>query len=84
MQRVYEIKVNNIYIGTFGNADGVALWQALSEEPGAVNVSESRLADWQDLPDDDIRTLLESAKAAGFIDDYDMKYLFINMDPVEY
>ncbi|QLL77648.1 hypothetical protein GTO87_02945 [Ligilactobacillus saerimneri] len=72
MQRVYEVKVNNIYIGTFEEADGVGLWQALSEEPGAVNVPESRLADWQDLPDDNVRTLLESAKAAGFIDDYDM------------
>lgn len=72
MERVYEVKVNNIYIGTFEESDGVALWQALSEEPGTVNVSESRLADWQDLPDDNIRTLLESAKAAGFIDNYDM------------
>lgn len=72
MQRVYEVKVNNIYIGTFEKADGVGLWQALSEEPGAVNVPESRVADWQDLPDDDIGTLLAAAKAAGFIDDYDM------------
>lgn len=72
MERVYEVKTNNIFIGTFEKADGVSLWQALSEEPGAVNVPESRLADWQDLPDDSIRTLLESAKAAGFIDSYDM------------
>lgn len=69
----YEVKANNIFIGTFEKTDGVALWQALSEEPGAVNVSESRLADWQDLPDDDIRTLLESAKVAGFIEDYDIE-----------
>ena len=68
----YEVKTNNIFIGEFEAGNGVALWQALSEEAGAVNVPESRLADWQDLPDDNIRTLLESAKAAGFIDNYDM------------
>lgn len=72
MERVYEVEVNNIYIGTFEESDGVALWQALSEEPGAVNVPENRLADWQDLPDDNLTTLLESTKAVGFIDDYDM------------
>lgn len=72
MEKIYEVKTNNVFIGAFEKADGVGLWQALSEEPGAVNVSKSRLADWQDLPDDNIRTLLESAKAAGFIDSYDM------------
>lgn len=66
------MKTNNIFIGAFEESNGVELWQALSEEPGAVNVPESRLTDWQDLPDDNIRTLLESAKAAGFIEDYDM------------
>ncbi|QBK08450.1 hypothetical protein FORC83_p069 (plasmid) [Campylobacter jejuni] len=69
----YEVKANNIFVGEFEKADGVALWQVLSEEPGAVNVSESQLTDWQDLPDDNIRTLLESAKAAGFIDNYDIE-----------
>ena len=68
----YEVTTNGVYIGEFAYWEGERLWQALSEEPGAVNVSESRLADWQDLPIDDLPTVLKAAKAAGFIDDYDM------------
>lgn len=54
--------------------DGEGLWQAMSEElTGLVpDGDDDRLEDWQDLPDDDIETLLQSAKEEGFINDYDI------------
>lgn len=54
--------------------DGEGLWQAMSEELTDLvpDVDDDRLADWQDLPDDDIETLLQSAKEEGFINDYDI------------
>lgn len=57
--------------------DGEGLWQAMSEElTGLVpDGDDDRLADWQDLPDDDLETLLRSAKEEGFISDYDIDEL---------
>lgn len=55
--------------------DGEGLWQAMSEELTDLvpDGDDDRLADWQDLPDDDIETLLQSAKEEGFISDYDIE-----------
>lgn len=55
--------------------DGEGLWQAMSKElTGLVpDGDDDRLEDWQDLPDDDIETLLQSAKEEGFIKDYDIE-----------
>ena len=55
--------------------DGEGLWQAMSEELTDLvpDGDDDRLADWQDLPDDDIETLLQSAKEEGFIKDYDIE-----------
>lgn len=57
--------------------DGEGLWQAMSEElTGLVSDGDDdRLADWQDLPDDDLETLLHCAKEEGFINDYDIDEL---------
>lgn len=56
--------------------DGEGLWQAMSEELDLVpDGDDDRLADWQDLPDDDIDTLLHCAKEEGFIKDYDVNEL---------
>lgn len=57
--------------------DGEGLWQAMSEElTGLVpDGDDDRLADWQDLPDDDLETLLHCAKEEGFIKDYDIDEL---------
>lgn len=56
--------------------DGEGLWQAMSEELDLVpDGDDDRLADWQDLPDDDIDTLLHCAKEEGFIKDYDIDEL---------
>lgn len=56
--------------------DGEGLWQAMSEELDLVpDGDDDRLADWQDLPDDDIDTLLHCAKEEGFIKDYDINEL---------
>lgn len=55
--------------------DGEGLWRAMSEELDLVPDGDDRLADWQDLPDDDLETLLRSAKEEGFISDYDIDEL---------
>lgn len=56
--------------------DGEGLWQAMSEELDLVpDGDDDRLADWQDLPDDDLETLLRCAKEEGFIKDYDIDKL---------
>lgn len=68
----YEVTTNGIYIGEFSYWEGERLWQGMSEFVGAVDVPERRLDDWQDLPIDDLPTVLKAAKAAGFIDSYDM------------
>lgn len=61
----------------FHRLDGEGLWQAMSEElTGLVpDGDDDRLTDWQDLPDDDLETLLHSAKEEGFIKDYDIDKL---------
>ncbi|MEO5289137.1 hypothetical protein [Limosilactobacillus allomucosae] len=53
--------------------DGEGLWKAMSEELTDLvpDGDDDRLADWQNLPDDNIETLLQSAKEEGFINDYD-------------
>ncbi|WP_270372004.1 hypothetical protein [Limosilactobacillus mucosae] len=57
--------------------DGEGLWQAMSEELTDLvpDGDDDRLADWQDLPDDDLETLLHCAKEEGFIKDYDIDEL---------
>ncbi len=72
---MFEIRVENTVLGTFENWQGESLWQAMSEEIELIVIDpedEERLAEWQNLPDDDIHTLLEAAKTAGFIDDYEV------------
>lgn len=71
-----KIKVNGKEVVTmkeFGFADGERLWQAIGEQFQLVDENDAaRLAEWQDLPDDDIQTLLVAAKQAGFIEDYEI------------
>lgn len=70
------IKVNEqevITMEEFEFEDGEHLWQAIGEQFQLVDGNDAeRLAEWQDLPDDDIQTLLEAAKKAGFIEDYEI------------
>ncbi|WP_276858980.1 hypothetical protein [Limosilactobacillus ingluviei] len=70
------IKVNGKEVATmkeFEFEDGERLWQAISEQFQLVGENDAeRLAEWQDLPDDDIKTLLSAAKEAGFIEDYEI------------
>lgn len=77
-KELYSVTVDGKQIYTLGDGfhwdDGELLWQAMSEELTDLvpDVDDDRLADWQDLPDDDIETLLQSAKEEGFINDYDI------------
>lgn len=70
------IKVNEqevITMEEFEFEDGERLWQAIGEQFQLVDENDAeRLAEWQDLPDDDIQTLLEAAKQASFIEDYEI------------
>lgn len=72
MEKVYRVSTNGVLIGEFESWEGERLWQGMSEFVGAVDVPESRLDEWGDMPDDDIKTLLEAAEKAGFIGGYDM------------
>lgn len=73
---LYDVTVDGKQIDTLGDGfhwdDGELLWQAMSEELTDLvpDGDEDRLTDWQNLPDDDIEVLLQSAKEAGFINDY--------------
>ena len=70
------IKVNGKEVATmkeFAFEDGERLWQAISAQFQLVGENDAeRLAEWQELPDDDIKTLLSAAKEAGFIEDYEI------------
>ena len=70
------VKVNGKEVATmkeFKPEDGERLWQAIGEQFQLDNENDAeRLAEWQDLPDDDIQTLLSAAKEAGFIEDYEI------------
>lgn len=81
-EKMYEVKVNGILVETvedgFNWNQGELLWQALSEQArdlGIVGISdtEENLADWEELDDENIKTLLEDAKEQGFIADYEIE-----------
>ncbi len=78
---LYDVTVDGKQIITLGDGfhwgDGELLWQAMSEELTDLvpDGDDDRLNDWQNLPDDDIETLLQSAKEEGFINDYDIEEL---------
>lgn len=84
MTKTYEVKVNNTLVETiedgFDWGQGELLWQAISEQARQLNIAgisddENRLADWQNLDDDNIGVLLEDAKKNNFIDDYEINEL---------
>lgn len=66
----YNVKVNNQELGEFESAE--KLWQAIGEYDLA-KVSDDTLADWEDIDDSSVPTLLKEAKDQGFIDDYDLE-----------
>lgn len=82
MSTLYEIKVNGVVVETvedgFKFEQGELLWQALSEQARKLNINgisdtEENLADWEDLDDDSIESLLKDAKEQGFIEDYEIE-----------
>lgn len=83
-ENLYQVKVNNNLVETvedgFNWSQGELLWQALSEQARQLDIKgisddEERLADWQNLDDDNIEVLLEDAKKNKFIDDYEINEL---------
>lgn len=82
MTKTYKVKVNNTLVETvedsFNWNQGELLWQALSEQARQLNIAgisddENRLADWQNLDDDNIGVLLEDAKNQGFIESFEIE-----------
>ncbi|MYZ65052.1 hypothetical protein FYL09_07925 [Lactobacillus salivarius] len=80
----FAVKVNGAVVENvedgFEFGQGELLWQALSEQARQLNIAgisddEDRLADWQNLDDDNIGVLLEDAKKNKFIDDYEINEL---------
>lgn len=66
----YNVKVNHEDLGEFESAE--KLWQAIGEYDLA-KVNDDTLADWEDIDDSSVPTLLKEAKDQGFIDDYDLE-----------
>ena len=70
------IKINNEELNTLEAVtmdDAEMVWQAMSEQFDLIDADdETRLAEWQDLPDDDVKTLLAAAKESGFIESYEI------------
>lgn len=67
---IYSVKVNHEDLGEFEEAE--KLWQAISEE-GLADVDDDTLANWEEIDDSSIPTMLKEAKQQGFIDDYDLE-----------
>ena len=67
---LYNVKVNHEDLGEFESAE--KLWQAIGEYDLA-KVNDDTLADWEDIDDSSVPTLLKEAKDQGFIDDYDLE-----------
>lgn len=72
----FAVKVNGAVVenvfDVFEFGQGELLWQALSEQARQLNIAgisddEDRLADWQNLDDDNIGVLLEDAKKINLL-----------------
>ncbi|WP_423479508.1 hypothetical protein LRS64_06800 [Ligilactobacillus salivarius] len=81
-ENLYQVKVNNNLVETvedgFNWSQGELLWQALSEQARELNIvgisdTEENLADWEDLDDDNIESLLKDAKEQGFIESFEIE-----------
>lgn len=77
---IYNVKVNHEDLGEFESAE--LLWQAIGEY-GLAKVDDDNLADWEDIDDSSVPTLLKEAKEQGFIDDYDLEEI-PDREPLEY
>ncbi|MCD5606220.1 hypothetical protein LOB47_05260 [Lactobacillus delbrueckii subsp. lactis] len=64
---LYNVKVNHEDLGEFESAE--KLWQAISE----ADLVTGDLADWEDIDDSSVPSLLKAAQDQGFIDDYDLE-----------
>lgn len=64
---LYNVKVNHEDLGEFESAE--KLWQAIGE----ADLVNGNLADWEDIDDSSVPTLLKEALDQGFIDDYDLE-----------
>lgn len=82
MAKEFEVKVNGMTVETiedgFKFEQGELLWQAMSEQSRELDINgisdaEDRLADWEDLDDDSIESLLKDAKAQGFIESFEIE-----------
>lgn len=70
----YNVTIYGPYaqLGSFDYNDGELLWQAMCELDLGIDVDDdTRLAEWQDLPDDNIEALLNAAVDHGFISNWD-------------
>ncbi|MDY2639533.1 MAG: hypothetical protein SPJ50_09690 [Ligilactobacillus salivarius] len=78
----FEVRVNGMEVVTvedgFNWNQGELLWQAMSEQSRDLDINgisdnEDRLANWEDLDDENIETLLKDAKEQGFIENYEIE-----------
>lgn len=68
----YDVTVNNENLGEFELDEAERLWQAIGEY-NLAKVNDDTLADWENIDDSSVPTLLKEAKDQGFIDDYNLE-----------
>lgn len=63
----YKVTVDGETVGNVSWDDGEKIWSWLSEQIYIDEDDEKRMIEWQYLPDDNIKELLEAARNGGFI-----------------
>lgn len=63
----YKVTVDGETVGNVSWDDGEGIWSWLSEQIYIDEDDEKRMIEWQYLPDDNIKELLEAARNGGFI-----------------
>lgn len=63
----YKVTVDGETVGNVNWDDGEFIWSWLSEQIYIDEDDEKRMTEWQYLPDDNIKELLEAARNGGFI-----------------
>lgn len=63
--------VNNLLFVEAESNDADKVYQAMAEEENTIS-DDDRLIEFEDLEDDDVKTLLNDAKKKGFIEDFEI------------
>ncbi len=69
----YKVTVDGETVGNVSWDDGEGIWSWLSEQIYIDEDDEKRMIEWQYLPDDNIKELLEAAQKDNFIGSFEIE-----------